>query len=75
MSANSLVEVFGRFYRLAGLSNASSHSGHRSFITALSSKGVSERALAALAGHKNISTTQRCTEVGEHQLRAAVEMV
>lgn len=75
MSPNSLVQVFGRFYKLAGLSNASSHSGRRSFITALSSKGVSVRVLAALAGHKNISTTQRYIEVGEHQLRAAVEMV
>ena len=75
MSANSLVQVFGRFYKLAGLSNASSHSGRRSFITALSSKGVSVRVLAALAGHKNISTTQRYIEVGEHQLRAAVEMI
>lgn len=75
MSPNSLVQVFGRFYKLAGLSNASSHSGRRSFITTLSSRGVSVRVLAALAGHKNISTTQRYIEVGEHQLRAAVEMV
>ena len=75
MSANSLVQVFGRFYKLAGLSNASSHSGRRSFLTGLAHKGVNVRVLAALAGHKNISTTQRYIEVGEHQLRAAVEMV
>lgn len=74
MSPNSLVQVFGRFYRLAGLSNASSHSGRRSFITTLSSKGVSVRVLAVLAGHRSISTTQRYIEVGEHQLRAAVEL-
>jgi integrase/recombinase XerD len=75
MSPNSLVQVFGRFYKLAGLSNASSHSGRRSFLTRLAHKGVNVRVLAALAGHKNISTTQRYIEVGEHQLRAAVEMV
>ena len=75
MSANSLVQVFGRFYKLAGLSNASSHSGRRSFLTGLAHKGVNVRVLAALAGHKNISTTQRYIEVGEHQLRAAVELV
>jgi len=75
MSANSLVQVFGRFYRLAGLSNASSHSGRRSFLTGLAHKGVNVRVLAALAGHKNISTTQRYIEVGEHQLRAAVELL
>ena len=75
MSTNSLVQVFGRFYRQAGLSNASSHSGRRTFLTGLAHKGVNVRVLAALAGHKNISTTQRYIEVGEHQLRAAVEMV
>ena len=75
MSANSLVQVFGRFYRQAGLSDASSHSGRRSFITTLSAKGVSVRVLAELAGHKSISTTQRYIEVGEHQLRAAVEIL
>ena len=75
MSANSLVQVFGRFYKLAGLSNASSHSGRRSFITGLAHKGVNVRVLAALAGHKSIGTTQRYIEVGEHQLRAAVELM
>jgi integrase/recombinase XerD len=75
MSPNSMVQVFGRFYRAAGLANASSHSGRRSFITNLANKGVSVRILAALASHKSISTTQCYIEVGEHQLRAAVEMV
>lgn len=75
MSANSLVQVFGRLYNKAGLSNASSHSGRRSFLTLLAEKGVNVRVLAALAGHKNISTTQRYIETGEHQLRAAVELL
>jgi integrase/recombinase XerD len=75
MSPNSMVQVFGRFYRAAGLANASSHSGRRSFLTGLAHKGVNVRVLASLAGHKNISTTQRYIEVGEHQLRAAVELV
>lgn len=75
MSPNSLVQVFGRFYNKAGLSNASSHSGRRSFLTSLAEKGVNVRVLAALAGHKNISTTQRYIETGEHQLRAAVELL
>lgn len=75
MCANSVVQVFGRFYRLAGLSNASSHSGRRSYITQLASKGVSVRVIATLSGHKSISTTQRYIEVGEHQLRAAIELL
>jgi integrase/recombinase XerD len=56
ISANSLVQVFGRLYRRAGISNASSHSGRRSFLTGLAHKSVNVRVLAALAGHKNIST-------------------
>jgi len=75
MSPNSLVQVFGRLYRQAGLSDASSHSGRRSFITNLAHKGVNVRVLAALSGHRAISTTQKYIEVGEHQLRAAVELV
>lgn len=75
MSANSLVQVFGRIYAEAGLSDASSHSGRRSFITNLAHKGVNVRVLAALSGHRAISTTQKYIEVGEHQLRAAVEMI
>ncbi len=75
MSPNSLVQVFGRFYKLAELSNASSHGGRRSFLAGLAHKGVNVRVLAALAGHKNIGATQRYIEVGEHQLRAAVEMI
>ncbi|WP_395664210.1 tyrosine-type recombinase/integrase [Aestuariivirga sp.] len=74
MCANSLGQVFGRFYKLAGLSNASSHSGRRSFLTGLAHRGANVRVLAALAGQKNISTTQRYIEVGEHQLHAEVEI-
>jgi site-specific recombinase XerD len=38
-------------------------------------KGGNMRVLAALAGRKNISTKRRYTEIGEHQLRAALELV
>lgn len=75
VSANSLVQVLGRFCKLAGLSNASSHSRRRSFITALSAKGLSVRVLAALAGHQNTSATQRYIEVGEHRLSVAGQLI
>jgi integrase/recombinase XerD len=64
-----------RLYDDTGLDKATSHSTRRTFISTLAHKGINVRVLAALAGHKNISTTQRYIEVGEHQLRAAVEMV
>ena len=75
VSANSLVQVLGRFCKLAGLSNASSRSGRRSFIAALSARGLSVRVLAALAGHQNTSATQRYIEVREHRLSAGVELI
>ena len=74
MSPNSLAQVFGRFCRLAGLTNATSHSGRPSFITNLAHKGVNVRVLAALAGHKRISTTQRYIDLNENVIPAAVEL-
>lgn len=74
-SANGLCQLMLRLYDDTGLDKATSHSTRRTFISTLAHKGINVRVLAALAGHKNISTTQRYIEVGEHQLRAAVEMV
>jgi hypothetical protein len=42
-SPNSLCQVFGRIYNKAGISGATSHSGRRTFITALANKGISVR--------------------------------
>ena len=36
---------------------------------------IGMEALAALAGHRNIATTQRYIELNDHVLRAAVELV
>jgi integrase/recombinase XerD len=74
-SANSLCQVFLRIYDAAGLDRATSHSGRRTFITNLAHKGVNVRVLAALSGHRSISTTQRYIELNENVLRAAVELV
>ena len=74
-SPNSLCQVFGRIYDACGLDAATSHSGRRTFITTLAHKGVNVRVLAALAGHQNISTTQRYIDLNANVLRAAVEMV
>ena len=59
----------------SGINGASSHSGRRTFITRLANKGVSVRQLAALAGHANISTTQRYIDVNSEQLANAVELL
>jgi len=39
------------------MNGATSHSGRRSFITTLASKGIGVRVLASLAGHRSITTT------------------
>lgn len=57
------------------MEGASSHSGRRSFITNLAAKGVGVRVLMALAGHRNISTTQAYIDVNDELQRAAVELL
>ena len=73
--ANTLTQHFWHLYRAVGIEGASSHSGRRSFITNLASKGVGVRVLMSLAGHRNISTTQAYIDVNDNQKRAAVELV
>jgi len=73
-SAASLTQYFFHMYRAAGI-NGSSHSGRRTFITKLASKGVGVRVLMALAGHKNISTTQHYIDYNPQQMHKAVELL
>lgn len=74
-TANTLCQHFHNMYRQVGIEGASSHSGRRSFITNLASKGVGVRVLMALAGHRNIATTQRYIDVNDAMQRAAVELL
>lgn len=74
-SANSLCQLFFWLYRNAGVEGASSHSGRRSFITSLASKGISVRVLASMAGHRSISTTQAYIDVNDDMKRKAVELI
>ena len=68
------IRIF-HLYKRAGLLGASSHTGRRTFITNLANKGVSVRLLQALAGHRNIGTTQAYIDVNDAMKRAAVELV
>lgn len=74
-SPNTLAQHFYWVYKRAGLRNCSSHSGRKTFLTSLASQGVSVFVLAALAGHKSISTTQRYITVNDDVKRRAVELV
>lgn len=73
-SPNTLCQTMNTLYRRANMAGATSHSGRRSFITTLASKGVGVRVLAALAGHRSIATTQAYIDVNDDMKRAAVEL-
>ena len=74
VSANTMCQLLLRIYDAAGIADATSHSGRRTFITNLAAKGIGVRVLAELAAHSSIATTQRYIDVNDEQLRAAVEL-
>ncbi len=74
-SPNTLCQWFFWTYKRAGINNASSHSGRRSFITNLANKGIGVRVLASLAGHKSIAVTQQYIDTNDDIKRNAVELI
>lgn len=74
-SANTLCQLMAKLYRDAGLDGATSHSGRRWFITKLAHSGVSAKVIMTLAGHRNLTTTQRYIDVRDDMMRSAVELL
>ena len=74
-TANTLTQLLKRLYLQVGIKNATSHSGRRSFITKLVSRGVNVRIIAELASHKSIQTTQRYIDINDNLCSNAVELV
>jgi integrase/recombinase XerD len=74
-NSNTLSQEFKTLYQKAGLLGATSHSGRRTFITTLAQKGVGVRVLMALAGHRNITTTQLYIDVNDEMKRIAVNLI
>jgi len=74
-SSQTIQNLFRFLYKQAHIENASSHSGRRFFITALSEKGVSVRVIQELARHSSMSCTQRYIDVSVDKLKNAVELV
>ena len=58
-TAQTIVNLFKRLYKMAGIDGASSHSGRRQFVTQLADRGINARLVKVLARHKHLSTTQR----------------
>jgi integrase/recombinase XerD len=74
-TAQTVVNLFKRIYKLAGIDGASSHSGRRQFVTQLADRGINARLVQVLARHKHLSTTQRYIDVNESKLRGAIELI
>lgn len=74
-TANTLTQHMNAIYKKCQIEGATSHSGRRSFITNLASKGIGVRVLMSLAGHKHISTTQAYIDVNDDMKRRAVELI
>ena len=74
-SANTGAQFFHYLYAAAGILGASSHSGRRSCLTSLSSKGVSIRVLMKIAGHRSPQSTIRYLDASDDMLRKAMELV
>ncbi len=71
----TMVMLFRRLYDAAGLTTARSHSGRRTFITNLANNGINVRLIQALAGHKNLQTTQVYIEINDDLLAKAIEVI
>ena len=71
----TIVQLFARIYKQAGIVGASSHSGRRQFITALADNQITVRVIQALARHRHLNTTMRYIDVNDRKLEKAVEVV
>jgi len=78
-SAQSIVNMFQRWYKKIGMIGCSSHSGRRTFITNCSRKistvGGSLRDVQYLSGHSSLQTTQRYIEGDSESKRKVVELI
>ncbi len=78
-SANAIAVFFKRLYNSLGFTGCSSHSGRRTFLTncarKVSQAGGSIRDVMALAGHKNLQTTQRYLDQDAEAQKNLVKML
>ena len=78
-SPQAIVNLFSQWYLDLGFNGCSSHSGRRTFITNVARKistvGGSLRDVQIMAGHSNLSTTQRYIEGSGEAQRRVVDLV
>ncbi|MGJ0506027.1 MAG: tyrosine-type recombinase/integrase [Methylocystis sp.] len=73
------MNMFAGWYRALGFMDASSHSGRRTFITnaarKISTVGGNLRDVQLLAGHTDLSTTQRYIKGSDLAQRRIVDLI
>ena len=78
-SAQMVVNLFFQWYKDLGFKGCSSHSGRRTFITnaarKISTVGGSLRDVQMLAGHSNLSTTQRYIDANGEAQQKIVQLI
>ena len=74
-SPNTMQMLFKRMYRAAGLDQASSHSGRRTFATSLIERGVDIKAVSSLMGHSTVAMTARYVDDNPIRLRRVCEEI
>ncbi|TWB18837.1 integrase/recombinase XerD [Nitrospirillum amazonense] len=72
---NTMQMLFKRMYRRAGLDQASSHSGRRTFATSLIEQGVDIKAVSSLMGHASVSMTARYVDDNPLRLKRICQNV
>jgi integrase/recombinase XerD len=72
---NTMQMLFKRMYIAAGLDQASSHSGRRTFATSLIEAGADIKAVSTLMGHASVAMTARYVENNPIRLRRMCEDV
>lgn len=70
---NTMQMLFKRIYVAAGLPDASSHSGRRTFATSLIENGIDIKSVSTLMGHSNINMTARYVEDNPLRLQRICE--
>jgi integrase len=79
VSSQTIVNMFGGWYKELGFDGCSSHSGRRTFITNGARKigqvGGSLRDIQFLAGHSSLQTTQRYIETNSESHKKIVDII